>query len=80
MRPGLHGHPHRPHIFRPADFIEQSIDNLPEALLFGCLLVWSCSSAFLFEWRTALISLVAIPLSLVAGAVVLQVRARRSTR
>jgi Cu/Ag efflux pump CusA len=31
-------------------------------------------AAFLFEWRTALISLVAIPLSLVAGVIVLYLR------
>ena len=37
--------------------------------------------AFLFEWRAAFISLIAIPLSLVAAAVVLDAaRARRSTR
>ena len=41
------------------------------ALLLGCLLVVLILVAFLFEWRTALISLVAIPLSLMAAALVL---------
>ena len=37
------------------------------SLLLGCLFVVLVLSLFLFDWRTALISLVAIPLSLVAG-------------
>jgi hypothetical protein len=47
-----------------------AFDNLTRALLLGCLLVMLVLAAFLFEWRTALISLVAIPLSLVAGTMV----------
>ena len=60
-----------PTIFRPADFIETAFHNLKSALLLGCLLVAVIIAAFLFEWRTALISLLAIPLSLVAGILVL---------
>ncbi len=58
-------------IFRPATFIEDAIGNLSNALLLGCLLVVVVLMLFLFDWRTALISLVAIPLSLMAAAVVL---------
>jgi CzcA family heavy metal efflux pump len=61
-------------IFRPATFIETSIDNLTQALLIGCILVVLVLVAFLYEWRVALISCVAIPLSLMAGAMVLYVR------
>ena len=61
-------------IFRPADFIQLAFDNLQHALLLGCLLVMLVLAAFLFEWRTALISLAAIPLSLVAGTMVLYAR------
>jgi CzcA family heavy metal efflux pump len=61
-------------IFRPADFIQLAFDNLTRALFLGCLLVMVVLGAFLFEWRTALISLVAIPLSLVAGGLVLYAR------
>ncbi len=40
-------------------------------LLLGCLLVVLILGAFLFQWRTALISLIAIPLSLLTAALVL---------
>jgi CzcA family heavy metal efflux pump len=58
-------------IFRPATFIEMSIDNLKRALLWGCILVAAILIAFLFEWRTAVISLTAIPLSLVTAVLVI---------
>jgi len=61
-------------IFRPATFIEQSIDNLTFAMWLGCLLVILVLFAFLYEWRTALISATAIPLSLVAAGLVLYLR------
>ena len=71
MRPGLPGLQMDTTIFRPATFIEQSIDNLTTALLLGVLLVAVVICAFLFEWRTAFISLIAIPLSLIAAILVL---------
>jgi CzcA family heavy metal efflux pump len=74
LRPGLPGMEIDPTIFRPATFIEQSIDNLTRALLIGVLLVILIIVAFLFDWRTAFISLIAIPLSLIAAIVVLDLR------
>jgi CzcA family heavy metal efflux pump len=71
MRPGLPGLEIDTTIFRPATFIEQSIDNLTKALLIGVALVAAIIAAFLFEWRTAFISLIAIPLSLIAAVLVL---------
>ena len=71
LRPGLTGVDVDPAIFRPATFIERSLANLSQAMLVGCLLVIVILVAFLFDWRTSLISLTAIPLSLVAAAVVL---------
>nr|WP_293393164.1 efflux RND transporter permease subunit [Nevskia sp.] len=58
-------------LFRPATFIERSIDNLREALLIGCLLVAAVLFLFTRDPRQALISLVAIPLSLLGAALVL---------
>jgi CzcA family heavy metal efflux pump len=74
MRPGLAGIDVDHTIFRPASFIEQALHNLSNALLLGSVLVFAILIIFLFEWRTALISLVAIPLSLMAAAMVLYVR------
>ena len=74
LRPGLPGIALDSTIFRPADFIQVALDNLGRALLIGCILVMIVLAAFLFEWRTAVISLVAIPLSLMAGALVLYLR------
>ncbi len=71
LAPGLPGITVDTTIFRPATFIEQSIDNLTRALLIGVLLVILIIVAFLFEWRTAFISLIAIPLSLVSAVLVL---------
>jgi CzcA family heavy metal efflux pump len=74
MQPGLPGVQIDSTIFRPATFIESALENLSGALLLGCLLVVLVLAGFLFAWRTALISLLAIPLSLVAAALVLQWR------
>ncbi len=74
LRPGLKDVDIDPTIFRPATFIERSLENLTHAMLLGCGLVVVILVAFLFDWRTALISLSAIPLSLLAAAVVLYLR------
>ena len=71
LKPGLTGLDVDPTIFRPATFIERSIHNLSHALLIGCGLVAAILVLFLFDWRTAFISLTAIPLSLVAAVVVI---------
>jgi CzcA family heavy metal efflux pump len=71
LRPALPGITLDPTIFRPATFIEDAIDNLGEAMIVGALLMILMLGAFLYEWRTALISVVAIPLSLVGAGLVL---------
>jgi CzcA family heavy metal efflux pump len=58
-------------LFRQADFIEQALENLFTALLEGAGLVILVVLLFLMNVRAALITLVALPLSLVAAAVAL---------
>jgi CzcA family heavy metal efflux pump len=70
LKPGLEGVNVDPTIFRPATFIERAIENLTHALAIGCALVAVILFLFLFDLRTAVISLTAIPLSLVAALLV----------
>ena len=74
MKPGLPDVEIDTTIFRPATFIEMSLENLNRALLIGCVLVMLVLIVFLYDWRTALISIIAIPLSLIAAALVLRYR------
>ena len=68
-----------PTIFRPATFIETVARQPRRTRCWSAACWWSSSwSLFLFDWRTALISLTAIPLSLVAaGAGAALARRRR---
>jgi CzcA family heavy metal efflux pump len=74
LRPGLPGIGIETTIFRPATFIEDSIENLSRSIWFGAILMVLMLGLFLFEWRTALISVVAIPLSLITAGLILDVR------
>ena len=74
MRPGLKDINIDTTIFRPATFIENSIDNLTESLLVGAVLVVIVLLFFLYEWRVALISATIIPLSLMASLLVLNLQ------
>jgi len=58
-------------LHRPASFIERALDNLEHALALGSALILAVLYAFLRSWRAALISFLAIPLSLLAAIVVL---------
>lgn len=60
------------HIFRQANFIEASIDNLKQTLLEGAFFVLIVLFVFLMNWRTTVISLVAIPVSLLVSVIVLK--------
>ncbi|WP_283135028.1 efflux RND transporter permease subunit [Rhizohabitans arisaemae] len=74
LRPGLPGVDIDTTIFRPATFVEVALDNLTTSLLLGFFLVVLIIGAFLFEWRAAVISVLTIPLSLMAAVLVLQWR------
>lgn len=74
LRPGMKELEFDSTIFRPATFIEMSIHNLNRALLLGCILVILILFFFLKDWRTALISVLAIPISLIVAALILHYR------
>lgn len=71
LKPGLGGMSPDTSVFRPATFIQSAVDNLTLALTVAGVLVALIIAAFLFQWRTVLISFVTIPLALVAAALVL---------
>ncbi len=58
-------------IFRQADFIEASVDNVAQSLMEGAIFAVVILFIFLASARTTVISVVAIPLSLLGTCVVL---------
>lgn len=61
-----------PRLHRPASFIEASLLHIRNSLLLGAALVAVILFLFLGHVRTALISLAAIPLSLLSAVIVMQ--------
>ncbi len=61
-----------PRIFRAANYIELATHNINVALILGAILVIVVLFLFLANFRAAAISCTAIPLSLLAGVVILQ--------
>ncbi len=59
------------HLFRPADYIERSLSNLSGHLLIGALFVLIILYLFLYNFRTAFISALAIPVSLMGAIIIL---------
>jgi Cu/Ag efflux pump CusA len=74
LGPGLAGVDIDSSLYRPATFLETAVDNLTTALLLGALLLLLVLGLFLFNWRTALISVLAVVLSLTAALSVLYLR------
>jgi Cu/Ag efflux pump CusA len=74
LQPGLSGMKFDTNVFQPATYIVDAIDNLRLAFIIAGILLALALAAFLFSWRTALIGLVTIPLSLVTAALVLYLR------
>src|SRR5689334_15625305 len=71
LQPGLPGITFDTKVFQQANFVKLAIANLTQALVIGFILAVVILALFLFEWRMALISLLTIPLSLVATLLVL---------
>jgi CzcA family heavy metal efflux pump len=73
LRPLLEsqGITYHPRLFRQADFIEHAVGNVAHSLWIGAALVAAVLFLFLFNLRTAFISLTAIPLSLLGAIIVL---------
>ena len=71
LKPGLAGMEPDTSVFRPATFIEEAMSNLTLALVIAGVLLALAIAAFLFQWRSVLVALFTIPLSLIAAALVL---------
>ena len=61
-----------PAIHRPANFIEQALSSLQTSLAIAAVLILLILLLFLRDWRSALITFLALPLSLLAAAAVLE--------
>lgn len=59
-------------IFRQADFINASISNIQKTLLEGSIFVVIILFLFLMNWRATVISLLAIPISLIVAILTLK--------
>jgi CzcA family heavy metal efflux pump len=59
-------------IFRQADFINASISNIQKTLLEGSIFVIIVLFLFLMNWRATVISLLAIPISLIVAILTLK--------
>ena len=73
LRPSLEtqGISVHPDVFRAADFIDVALHNVRDSLLVGAVLVIVVLFSFLYNFRSAAISCIAIPLSLLAAVIAL---------
>lgn len=74
MQPGLSGIKFDSTIFRPATYIEQSINNLTMLAVIGVILAALVLWVFFLHWRVIFISLVAILLSFATAILLLYLR------
>jgi CzcA family heavy metal efflux pump len=74
LRPGLAGLEMDTSVFRPASFIHRATHNLGMTLLIGFGLLILALALLFYQWRTALVAIVAILSSVVAAALVLYLR------
>ncbi len=74
LRPGLQGIDISSALFRPATFIEMALANLRGVLLLSALFVALVLVAFLYNWRSGVISFITIALSFMTALFVLYLR------
>lgn len=74
LQPGLPGVVIDTSVYRQASFIDEEVGTLGVAALIALLLIVALFGAFFRSWRTALITLITIPVSLTAAALVLDLR------
>ncbi len=61
-----------PALQRPANFIESAVTSLAQSLVIAAILILAVLYLFLRDWRSALITFLAIPLSLLAATAILE--------
>ncbi len=61
-----------PALHRPANFVERALGSLERSLAIAAILILAVLYLFLRDWRSALITFLAIPLSLLAAVAVLE--------
>jgi Cu/Ag efflux pump CusA len=71
LAPGLKGLEVNPSLYRPAGYVDTSVDHVSRSLLLGGALLLLGLLLLLFSWRRALTAAVAIAVSFVAAALVL---------
>lgn len=68
---GLPGVEINANVFRLATYIEASMSNLANVLILSAIFIALVIGVFLFNWRSALISIISIPVSLLTAVIVL---------
>lgn len=71
LQPGLTGLEVDTNVFRPANYVEDSVDNLTRTIIISTILVVLALFAFFNNWRRLVVSIVAIPLSLAVAGLIL---------
>jgi len=72
LQPGLGGVSIDTTVYRPATYIESAVGNVGLALLIGLILMMALLALVFFDWRTAVVSAVAVTLSALVAALVLR--------
>jgi Cu/Ag efflux pump CusA len=74
MAPGLKGISIDTRVYRPASYIESALGNVGTVALIGLVLLVAAVLLLFASWRAAVVALIVVPLSLLAAALVLDLR------